>query len=193
MRAKLPAMLLFAAGGLSCELPPTTRSADAGPDAGSDAICLGCHDDVATAWANPSSHSVLLSCSSCHDGGQADAGAGHATSAECAACHSERAHQDAECTTCHSPHGSTNAFLIVGRLALPGGGEAEIHVAMPEGAGPDGLVHAGVSGLEAGTGLCEVCHAGTRYYDRAGEGEPHEPGWCGGCHDHQIGFQPTGR
>lgn len=177
----------------ACELPPTSRIVDAGPDAGGDAACLGCHDDVAAAWSNPSSHGILLSCPICHEPTRNDAGAGHATTSDCAACHSERAHQDYECTSCHAVHGSTNAFLIVPRIALAGGGEAEVLVTRPEGASSEGLVRAGVPGLDAGTGFCEVCHTGTRYYDRDGEAEPHETIWCFSCHDHQIGFLPVGR
>jgi hypothetical protein len=50
--------------------------------------------------------------------------------------------------------------------------------------------YAGPPGAE-GTGLCEVCHLGTRYYNAAGSGEDHFTAKCTDCHSHAVGFEPA--
>ncbi len=42
----------------------------------------------------------------------------------------------------------------------------------------------------AGTGLCEVCHAGTTYYNDNGTGAMHMMDVCTNCHTHGTGFTP---
>ena len=100
---------------------------------------------------------------------------------QCTDCHSEKAHPDdaADCVACHRGHGSTNRFLIPDSL------EGKLVVlASPEGKSDTGLVRGD------GRGVCEVCHASTKYYTNAGTGEAHEIGWCIKCHSHQNGFKP---
>ena len=41
-----------------------------------------------------------------------------------------------------------------------------------------------------GTGVCEVCHTTTRYYNNTGTGEPHYEFPCYTCHTHERGFLP---
>lgn len=180
------------AGPTSTGAPDAGSVVGAGTDDATTARCLSCHETIAAAWSNLSSHQVLLDCNGCHALGTTFPHAMPVTLPVCATCHSEHAHPaggDA-CTTCHDPHGSPNVFLIRPVLDLPGGGTAEIHFTQVEGASADGLARAGVAGEKAGTGLCEVCHASTAHYDSAGTGTPHETKWCGGCHDHQGGFAP---
>ncbi|MBM4370866.1 MAG: hypothetical protein FJ098_04385 [Deltaproteobacteria bacterium] len=161
-----------------------------GTDEAAVAACLACHIAIAERWARPSTHGLILDCAACH----ADAeppGPGHAGTGGCDTCHSEVAHPPgASCTGCHDPHGSVNAFLVRADLSLPWGGTAMVHLTRPEGASVDGLARAGVEGAAAGTGVCEVCHASTAAYDRAGAGAQHSGAWCVLCHSHQVGFLP---
>jgi hypothetical protein len=160
-----------------------------GTDLAASAKCLGCHAAVAAAWKNPSSHERLLDCATCH-AVTGPSGKGHAVTPACSKCHSEQSHPaaSAACATCHAVHGSANAFLLRESIELPGGGTAAVHVTKPEGASANGLARAGVAGATAGTGLCEVCHAATKHYDRAGKGTAHSGRWCFDCHDHQAGM-----
>lgn len=153
--------------------------------------CLSCHAEVAAAWEDPSSHRLVLDCEICHAELAGEEGAGHRDIPDCATCHSERTHAPAgDCSVCHEPHGSVNAFLLRASISVPGEAAAAVHVTAPEGASVDGLVRAGVDGAQAGTGLCEICHATTTYYRRTGDGAAHETDWCPLCHSHQDGFRP---
>ena len=174
---------------------PSGGPEDAGaPPAGigqhpaANAACLECHAPIAPRWALPSSHGLLLDCTHCH-GTFGPGGPGHSDSRACSDCHSVGTHPStARCTTCHDPHGTENWFLVRETIEVPNGTQVSIHLTSVEGASTDGLVRAGVDGATPGTGLCEVCHADTRYYPRTGFGEPHDTGWCPRCHLHQTGF-----
>lgn len=179
----------------------TDAGTDAGaPDAGDDAAshdpglvsaCRGCHPlEIEAFRAHPSSHSLLFACTTCHATNWDRLGPGHATRAACRECHSTGSHATAEeaCTRCHDPHGSSNVFLVRERITLPDGSEVPVSFVRPEGASPYGLARAGVLGQVAGTGLCEVCHTATRFFDRAATGAPHDGAFCGDCHDHELGF-----
>jgi doubled CXXCH motif protein len=161
-----------------------------GADAESDETCVsaGCHVAVAEAMAPGSSHAVLLRCRDCHEVVRLDATPGHARSAACEGCHSQRGHEGVACTVCHSPHGTSNAFLLRETVAIDADRVALVRVARPEGASWSGLARAGVPGAKAGTGFCEVCHQHTRFYDRDGTGAPHDGAWCESCHLHDDGF-----
>ena len=161
-----------------------------GTDLARDAQCVTCHADVGAAWATMSSHSLLHDCVTCH-AVKAASGKGHADRPACAKCHSEATHPaGADCGTCHDPHGSPNAFLVKSSITLPSGGSAAVTVTKPEGASIAGVARAGVTGAQAGTGLCEVCHASTKFYDAAGKGATHSTKWCAECHVHAAGFAP---
>jgi hypothetical protein len=150
--------------------------------------CLDCHTEIAPRWALPSSHGRLLDCTHCH-GTFGPGGPGHSDSRACSDCHSERTHPaSAACTKCHDPHGTENAFVVRESIEIRPGTQVAVHFTTVEGASADGLARAGVEGQAAGTGLCEVCHATTRFYPSSGQGEPHETGWCPRCHLHQNGF-----
>lgn len=166
----------------ACSPTPTPIALDGGV-----AACAGCHGDENAAWANPSSHRLLFQCVDCHAVADGPGVAGHAQSASCRRCHSEVTHHGA-CDACHDPHGSENAFLVRAAIALPDGGTALVHLTAPEGVSPDGLARAGADGGVPGTGLCEVCHDATGYFDDRGEGAPHHTEYCARCHDHQAGF-----
>jgi len=47
----------------------------------------------------------------------------------------------------------------------------------------------GQNDREPGSGLCEVCHILTRYYNRYGTGEDHFTSRCADCHNHGSGFR----
>jgi len=155
------------------------------------AACIECHDEQGLSWEHPSSHQLLLYCTTCHEIVRTDTGAGHARTRPCSDCHSEAMHNGA-CAVCHDPHGSSNAFVVRERIAVPAGGDAPIHLTTSDGASPDGLVRAGVAGEIAGTGLCEVCHTATAFYTSAGAGAGHFTEPCAGCHLHVAGFAPPG-
>jgi len=154
--------------------------------------CLGCHGaGVGEAWANLSSHKVLYDCKVCHTP-TAASGKGHASTRACTDCHSSASHPTAAtaCGTCHDVHGAVNAFLLRATVQRPDGTTVPVHVTKPEGASNDGLVHAGVAGATAGTGLCETCHHDLAHYNADGTGTPHATEYCGTCHSHQDGFAP---
>ena len=159
-----------------------------GQHAEANQACLDCHTEIAPRWALPSSHGVLLDCTSCH-GTRGPGGPGHSSTRPCSDCHSQGSHPAAaECATCHEPHGTANAFLVLESIEVRYGVSVDVHFTAAEGASADGLAHAGVVGAAAGTGVCEVCHASTRFYPASGDGQPHETGWCPRCHLHQNGF-----
>lgn len=188
--AGLAAML---AGGLAWADGPAAGATGIGTDLAGDSRCLGCHADVGTAWEHPSSHSVLLDCATCHKVTGAS-GKGHAQTPACGQCHSQKSHPTdaAACATCHVAHGSANAFLVRETLQVPSGATVAVKVARPEGTSKDGLARAGVTGEAAGTGVCEVCHAGTSVYNAAGTGAAHSTRWCGECHRHEAGYASPG-
>ncbi|MBI5499164.1 MAG: hypothetical protein HY907_02905 [Deltaproteobacteria bacterium] len=171
-------------GGVGCE--------EEDDEEGEGEECVECHVEVAARWANPSSHELVLDCPICHAEAGEEPGPQHRTMPECATCHSERSHLFATtCTACHDPHGSANAFLLRETITTTDGRSAPVHVTAPEGASADGLARAGVTGEEAGTGLCEACHDATTYYTNRGDGAPHHADWCPTCHSHQEGFLPS--
>ena len=152
-----------------------------------NAACLACHEELAPRWQLASSHGQLLDCAHCH-GTLGTPGPGHSDARACGDCHSNGSHPaGATCLTCHEPHGTTNAFLVRETISIEGAA-VPVHLTAPEGASADGLARAGTDGGTPGTGVCEVCHATTRYYNRAGDGLAHDAGWCARCHMHQNGF-----
>lgn len=165
-----------------------------GTEPGVVSVCLSCHAEIRGAWENPSSHAVLFDCNGCHDLGGTFTHELPISLPTCERCHSEAVHpaESSTCTTCHDPHGTSNLFLIRPHIWLPSGESADIHFTELAGAGPGGLARSGVPGEAAGTGLCEVCHTGTKHYDSGGTAAPHETRWCADCHSHQGGFSPSG-
>jgi len=169
--------------------------------------CTDCHTTQATAWSNFSSHQGIYSCTFCHEEADPSPGEGHRTSPWCNQCHSEAGHpperpgvsSESErfrfttCLTCHDPHGSRNIYLIRERLLIGQGETVPIDFRNIEGRADfsyaeRGTEEGGRNGLEPGTGLCEVCHTRTEFYNRTATGGNHYAGRCAGCHNHAIGF-----
>lgn len=173
----VPAALLAAAGAVIAESWETALGV--GTDVAGDLKCLSCHVAVKSAWEHSSTHAMIHDCRVCHKT-NAPSGAGHASKKPCADCHSEKAHPAAApCSACHQVHGTANRFLIPDTL-----GGRPVFLTTPEGKSDTGLARG------TGKGVCEVCHASTKYYTSAGAGAAHETGWCIKCHSHQNGFSP---
>ena len=174
----IPAIFVAAAGVVVAENWETTLGV--GTDLAAEAKCLSCHVAVKAGWDHPSTHKLIYDCLECHTT-TAASGAGHASKKACADCHSEKSHPagSVDCGACHSVHGTANAFLVNDTV----GGKA-ILLSKPEGKSDNGLVKG------TGAGICEVCHAGGKYYNGDGTGAAHETAWCIKCHSHQNGFTP---
>jgi hypothetical protein len=175
-------------------------------EAGSEG-CTDCHTNQATAWSNFSSHQGIYSCTFCHEEADPIPGEGHRTSPWCNQCHSEAGHPPerlgvsseserllfVNCLTCHDPHGSRNIYLIRERLLIGQGEPVPVDFRNIKGRADfsyaeRGTEEGGQNGLEPGTGLCEVCHTRTKFYNRTATGGNHYAGRCAGCHNHAIGF-----
>lgn len=184
------------------------------------ADCSGCHATQAAAFEdNVSSHALLFDCALCHAELRSEPGPGHREVARCAECHSEATHpprraangaasptgaatgqaeDDPGCARCHEPHGTSNLYLIRSELRLRDGRSIAIELTNIHGRADGSFAElataeGGTNGREPGTGLCEVCHAATRYYDATGTGEPHHGERCTRCHDHAQAFLPLSR
>jgi hypothetical protein len=198
----LALLLVFAlAVMVGCEKEESCATCSADDDVDDDTVspdnCQACHTAQATAWKNASSHRSLYDCAYCHEQVLDQPGPGHHAKPGCDDCHSEATHiptyyPDGEfrliaCTTCHEPHGSTNIYLIQPKVLVEPGAEAAISFQNLAGLAADSYA---IPAPDAGTGLCEVCHVGTTFYNRGGQGEAHFTGRCTQCHDHARGFMP---
>ena len=174
----IPAAMIAVAGVVVAQSWETTLGV--GTDLAAEAKCLSCHVTVKDQWDLPSTHKLIYDCKECHTT-SAPSGKGHADKKACADCHSEKTHPgtDASCLSCHDIHGAANTFLIKPTL-----GGKPVLLSKPEGKSANGLAHG------TGDGVCEVCHAGKKYYNGDGTGAAHEEGWCIKCHSHQNGFEP---
>ena len=183
-----------------CDKENEADDDDDNDSADDDAIdpqdCAACHADVAAAWENFSTHQVLYTCDFCHMEIDVQPGAGHRDVAWCDSCHSEKTHvptyYDADdtfrlisCTTCHEPHGSTNLYLIRNQVLVAEDELVTIVFQNILGLADDSYAQ---PGDRSGAGLCEVCHATTKYYNQSGTGLPHNTTKCTDCHQHSTGF-----
>ncbi len=175
------------------------------PSDAASAECATCHGVQADAWENFSSHRALYGCAFCHEEADSTPGTGHRASPGCDRCHSEQGHppkgilfpRDGRldtCPSCHDPHGSKNIYLIRESLSAGFGKTVCIDFRNVEGRADYsfaelGAEEGGENGREPGSGLCEVCHRWTKFYDRYATGEDHFTDRCSGCHDHAVGFE----
>lgn len=175
------------------------------PSDAAPAECAACHAVQAGAWENFSSHRALYECTFCHEEADPVPGPGHRASPGCDRCHSEQGHppkgiwssRDARndsCLGCHNPHGSKNIYLVRESLSVGPGKTACIDFRNVRGRADFsfaelGAGEGGENGREPGSGLCEICHRWTKFYDRYAAGEDHFTDRCSVCHDHAIGFR----
>jgi len=158
--------------------------------------CAFCHDDTAARMVLYGGHgSLRVKCQRCHDEDLTPGRVGleHRSIPACADCHSRQAtHMDPaagtpqQCLVCHTPHGSPNLFLVNEAITPPSGRTAVIDFTNLLGKADGSFA----SASDPGSGLCEVCHATTRYYDSEGHGEPHLTNTCTVCHTHAAAFAP---
>ena len=178
------------------------------PEVGSG-DCGGCHGTPAAAWQNDSSHKFIYKeCSFCHEEAASAPGEAHRSSPWCDNCHSEVRHPPESvtvvtgiqsllfptCMTCHYPMGSKNRYLIRESVLVDAGKQASVDFRTLEGRADYsfaelGKQDGGKNTREPGSGICEVCHTKTRYYNQAGSGGEHYRVRCSMCHDHAIGFR----
>jgi hypothetical protein len=197
---------------ISLVLPACGGDDRGGSGAVSSEDCGVCHVSQVAAWEGFSSHRALFDCSSCHAEVNPVPGTGHRVTPGCDGCHSEASHpaprpasgveasdgmqQDSptpSCARCHDPHGSKNISLIVESIRLRDGRQLAIDFRSRLGRADGSYAElpaseGGTNDREPGSGLCEVCHAGTRVYNRSGTGEAHFTRRCTACHDHAHSF-----
>jgi predicted CXXCH cytochrome family protein len=195
MRRAVPALLAMWAGvALGCV--PYARAQDF-TDPG---ICAHCHATQA-ALASDGGHAPLLDCAACHeDRRPGRIGRGHRSIPRSCTNHHATAvapHPESKrtlkpirlrrrCLTCHDVHGSSNANLMRSLVRFRGRLHAiDFHAA--GGAVPGGFADP----VNPGRGLCETCHATTKFYRADGQGEPHFPSDCTICHAHEASFRPV--
>lgn len=156
--------------------------------------CAECHHDLAAGMTTTGGHSSpAVKCTLCHEQLLDVPGPGHESVPRCATCHAKQeTHFDpaagtpGECLVCHTPHGSPNLLLVNPAIVTPEGGEAPITFANLKGKADGSFA----SATAPGTGVCEVCHAATRFYNSAGTGQAHFTFPCYTCHPHGAGFSP---
>lgn len=121
------------------------------------------------------------------------------SSSECGECHTETMHfplislTQNQCTVCHEPHGSSNIYLIKENIELDRNPESGVIFKSLEGKADFSFAElgeneGGTNGMDRGTGLCEICHAETAYYNSSGNSAPHYTERCTDCHHHTLGF-----
>jgi predicted CXXCH cytochrome family protein len=162
--------------------------------------CSDCHSNLVDNWlSHSSSHSLLFTCEFCHEQKKNTGSAGHMANSECNECHTEVMHfplislTRSQCTVCHNPHGSSNLYLIKESIEFDKNPESPVIFHSLAGKGDYSFAElgedeGGKNGMARGTGLCEVCHSTTIYYNSSGNGAEHFTERCIDCHKHTLGF-----
>lgn len=158
--------------------------------------CTFCHGDVAEPMYATGGHGgYKVVCTGCHDEDLTPGrvGPNHRNVPACADCHTQQqTHMDPaagtpqQCLVCHTPHGSPNLYLVNTDIATPSGADAPIDFTNLLGKADGSFA----SATDPGTGLCEVCHSTTFYYNNRGDGAPHFTNTCTVCHKHSAAFAP---
>jgi predicted CXXCH cytochrome family protein len=136
-----------------------------------------------------------VNCETCHseDLTPGRVGPDHRSVPVCADCHTKQmTHMDPaagtpqQCLVCHTPHGSPNLFLVNTEITVPDGNVVPIDFNNLKGKADGSFA----SASDPGTGLCEVCHSTTFFYNSEGTGAPHFTNNCTVCHTHAAAFAP---
>ena len=158
--------------------------------------CAFCHVDTATHLVLTGGHGGFkVNCEQCHsqDLTPGRVGPDHRSIPACADCHTKQmTHMDPaagtpqQCLVCHTPHGSPNIYLVNDEITVPDGNVVPIDFTNVKGKADGSFA----SASDPGTGVCEVCHTSTFYYNSAGDGAPHFTNSCVVCHKHDAAFAP---
>jgi predicted CXXCH cytochrome family protein len=155
--------------------------------------CAFCHDSTAAPMFAFGGHGSLnVKCQQCHDDlTPGRVGSDHMSIPACADCHTEeQTHMDPaagtpqQCLVCHTPHGSPNLFLVNAEITTPDGATVGIEFTNLRGKADGSFA----SASDPGTGLCEVCHSTTFFYNSEGTGAAHFTNTCTVCHTHAAAF-----
>ncbi|MDT8316473.1 MAG: CxxxxCH/CxxCH domain-containing protein [bacterium] len=107
-------------------------------------------------------------------------------------------HFTPKCIDCHDPHGDGNIFMMHSKVSDEGSSTVAplgVPTNFPNNSTVIFLSVTGVNSYDDGDGtanLCVVCHDRTSHNGNSGSHAGYAGLDCRGCHDHKLGFTPSG-